>query len=201
MLSRGTYGRLAGVFFLTLNFHAFAAAPVACDLKRDFSVPEWRTDCDAAIAQEKEPQDRAELLHHRAYVAIEQYRHEDALADLNAAVTADPKCANCLHERAYLNSELGEYAAAIADLDHEIALRPEFAGAYRERAFARTYNGDLEGAYQDRASGHGSPSAVARRLARVRYSCAMAVWALISCSGSDPTDGIASIAAICSCVR
>ena len=141
---------VVGALLLASGLVARGATPAACDMEQDFSTPQWRANCDRAISWERDPEKRAELLQRRAYVAVEQYRYDDALVDLNAAVSADPNCATCLHERAYLNSELGEYGAAIADLDHEIKLRPDFAAAYRERAFARAFNGDLEGAYQDR---------------------------------------------------
>ena len=122
-----------------------------CNLHEEFTQPQWRLACDTAIAQEADAGKRAVFLQARAYVAIEQYRYDDAFTDLNGALAAFPDCADCLHERAYLNGELGEYAAAIADLDREIALRPDRAAAYRERAYARGFSGDLQGAYQDRA--------------------------------------------------
>jgi tetratricopeptide (TPR) repeat protein len=141
-----------------------AGTEAPCDLHEDFKQPQWRLACDTAITQEADAGQRAKFLQARAYVAIEQYRFEDALADLNGALAAYPDCADCLHERAYLNSELGEYTAATADLDREIALQPKRAAAWRERAFARTFSGDLAGAYQDRVrSNELEPSSTARR--------------------------------------
>ena len=140
MLGAGTHAEETGT----------AEAETPCNLHEEFTQPQWRLACDTAIAQEADPGKRAAFLQARAYVAVEQYRYEDALGDLNGALAAYPDCADCLHERAYLNGELGEYTAAIVDLDHEIRLKPERAGAYRERAFARTFSGDLAGAYEDR---------------------------------------------------
>lgn len=137
-----------------LGAAARADDTVACDLQQDFTQPQWRLACDSAIAEEADPVKRAALLQARAYVAVEQYRYDDALGDLNGALAAWPDCADCLHERAYLNVELGEYAAAIADLDREIELKPERASAWSERALARAFNGDLAGAWQDRVRAH-----------------------------------------------
>jgi len=149
-MNRFVRAQLACAGLMLLGAAAHADDTEACDLHQDFTQPQWRLACDTAIAQEADPGKRAAFLQARAYVAVEQYRYEDALGDLNGALAAYPDCADCLHERAYLNSELGEFAAAIVDLDHEIRLQPERAAAYRERAFARAFNGDLAGAYQDR---------------------------------------------------
>jgi tetratricopeptide (TPR) repeat protein len=139
-----------GALLLVASFTAHAETPAACDVQGDFKSPQWRQACDAAIENEHNVKQRALLLQHRAYVAVEEYRYDDAIVDLDAAVKDDPDCADCLHERAYVNVELGEYSRAIADLDREISLRPQFAAAWRERAFARGFSGDLEGEYQDR---------------------------------------------------
>ncbi len=139
-----------GTLLLIAGVGAHAQTPGACDLQGDFESAEWRQAGDAAVSNEHDSKRLALLLQHRAYVAVDQYRYDDAIVDLDAAVKADPDCADCLHERAYVNVELGEYARALADLDRELELRPEFAAAWRERAFARGFSGDLEGAYQDR---------------------------------------------------
>lgn len=128
-----------------------AATEQACAVDQPMDAPEWLASCNAAIKSEKDPGRLATLLFGRAYFAVEQYRYDAALEDLDAAVTADPDCVRCRHERAYLNGELSNYAAALADLDYEIKLTPKSASAYSERAYARTFNGDLGGAYQDRA--------------------------------------------------
>lgn len=142
---------IAAVGLLSAAPGAYAAAEQACDVEGNKEVPEWQTRCDAAIKDEKNPRRLAMLLFGRAYLAVENYRYGPALADLDAAVAADPDCVRCRHERAYLNAEFGNYSQAITDLDHEIKLMPQSSNAYAERAFARTFNGDLTGGYQDRA--------------------------------------------------
>jgi len=146
-------GLVARFFLVALAGIASGAdeAEQACSVEGDLKSSEWRSSCDAAIAQEKDPRRLAQLLFGRAYAAVEQYQYDQALVDLDASIVADPECANCLHERAYLQAELGNYARAIADLDREIKLSPEAASAYAERGFARTFSGDLAGAYEDHA--------------------------------------------------
>lgn len=122
-----------------------------CAVEGDRKSAEWRSACDAAISQEKDPRRLARLLFGRAHAAVDQYQYDPAIVDLDAAIVADPDCAECRHERAYLQAELGNYARAISDLDHEIRLTPQAANAFAERGFARTFNGDLAGAYQDHA--------------------------------------------------
>lgn len=151
-MARRNYCALAaGAFLVAQGSLSFAAKPESCDVSQDFSKPQWQAQCAAAISKERDASKRAELLHKRAYVAVEQYRYDDALTDLKAAIQAYPDCTSCLRERAYIYSEIGNYQGAIADLDHQLALVPDSAGALGERAFARSFSGDLEGAYQDRA--------------------------------------------------
>lgn len=133
---------------LAANVHA--ATPAPCDVPKDINTPTWTARCDKAIDHERDLKKRAVLLFGRAYAAVEQYRYDDALVALDAAVAADPDCIRCRHERAYLNGELGYYTKAIEDLDHEIDLAPT-AAAFQERAYARMFSGDLPGAYRDRA--------------------------------------------------
>ena len=142
---------IAAFGLLSAVLVANAAAEEPCDVEGNKEVPEWRTRCDAAIKDEKNPKRLAMLLFGRAYLAVENYRYAPALEDLDAAVAADPDCIRCRHERAYLNAEFGNYSQAIADLDYEIKLMPKSSSAYTERAFARTFSGDLAGGYQDRA--------------------------------------------------
>ena len=65
------------------------------------------------------------LLFGRAYYAVEQYRYDDAIADLNAALAADPDNPDYLRERAYVHGELSNFGEAIADLDRVIKLQPD----------------------------------------------------------------------------
>jgi tetratricopeptide (TPR) repeat protein len=112
---------------------------------------EWRSSCDDAITRTSDAKVLASLLFGRAYAAVEDYRYEDALKDLDAALNALPDNAKYLRERAYVQAELSNFEQAIADLDHAVRLNPKDILNYRERAFARHYSGDLQGAYDDRA--------------------------------------------------
>jgi len=132
------------------QMHAAPDAP-ACATNVDTKTPEWRTQCDAAIAGETDIKRRAALLFGRAYGAVEQYRFDDAITDLNAALLADPDNPGYLRERAYVHGELTNLDQALADLDVFVRLKPDDASGYRERAYARHYHGDLKGAYEDRA--------------------------------------------------
>jgi tetratricopeptide (TPR) repeat protein len=131
---------------------AFAAPdPQPCSTKGDMKSALWRSSCDAAIAIEKDATVRASLLYGRAYGAVEDFRYDDALADLTAALEIAPDTIAYLRERAYVHVELSDFEPAIADLDRASRLSPEDPLVYRERAYARHYHGDLQGAYEDRA--------------------------------------------------
>jgi tetratricopeptide (TPR) repeat protein len=137
---------------LTLGFGVAAhAASAPCANVEGAGSPEWSAECERAIAAENDARRRAALQFARAFVAVEHYNYNDALTDLDAAITADPDNPLYLHERAYVFGELSQYAAAIADLDRQIELQPKEPAAYRERAYARHYSGNLQGAYEDRA--------------------------------------------------
>jgi tetratricopeptide (TPR) repeat protein len=142
---------ILSILAMTLGFGIAAHAASAAPCGEGAGSEEWRAVCDRAIEQETDPKRRAALRFGRAYVAVEQYNYNEALTDLNAAITADPDNPLYLHERAYVYGELSEYVAAIADLDRQIELQPKEPTAYRERAYARHFSGNLQGAYEDRA--------------------------------------------------
>lgn len=146
-------GRFISLTAILLGFgiDARAATLEPCAINGDVKSDAWRTQCDEAVAREADATKRAALLFGRAYGAIELYRYDDALTDLNAALSADPDNPRYLHERAYVYGELSEFPAAIADLDRQISLQPNEPTAFRERAYARRYVADLKGAYEDRA--------------------------------------------------
>jgi tetratricopeptide (TPR) repeat protein len=148
-IGRISRGLLLVAASLVANASADAATSPPCAIPKDINTPAWTARCTKALEREHDLKKRATLLFGRAYAAVDQYRYDAALIDLDAAVSADPDCARCRHERAFLNSELGEYAKAIEDLDREIELAPT-AGSYQERAYARQFNGDLVGAWRDR---------------------------------------------------
>jgi tetratricopeptide (TPR) repeat protein len=137
---------------LVLLTPAFAATdPPPCSTQGDMKSTAWRSSCDAAIANEPDTRLRATLLFGRAYGAVEDYRYDDAVADLTAALVDAPDTVAYLRERAYVHVELSNFELAIADLDRAITLDPKEVLAYRERAYARHFNADLRGAYEDRA--------------------------------------------------
>jgi tetratricopeptide (TPR) repeat protein len=106
--------------------------------------------CDAAIAAEKDPRTKAELLFRRAYQRNEAERYEEAMADLDEAKRLDPSNPKVLHERGYTLGSLGRYREAVVDLDLEAKLNPNDPRVYQERAYSRFPLGDLEGVYADR---------------------------------------------------
>jgi len=142
-------GWLCGIFLLSAA-DAVLAAGESCSPQGDLKSAKWREDCDAAISAENDPKALAQLLYGRAYAAAENYRYEDALRDLGAALDALPDEARFLLERAYIHGELSNYSAAIADIDRVQKQWPDEVRVYSERAYARHYNADFEGAYQDR---------------------------------------------------
>jgi len=147
---------------------AFAAPDSQpCSTKGDMKSSLWRSSCDAAIAIEKDTKVRASLLYGRAYGAVEDFRYDDALADLRAALDLAPGTLAYLRERAYVHIELSNFEQAIADLDRASRLSPDDPLVYRERAYARHFHGDLEGAYEDRArEAELTPDAAGALLAR-----------------------------------
>ena len=126
---------------------AFAAEPPACvsGLTADLAA------CDGAIAEAKDPREKAMLFFFRAYARNEKHQYEEAVRDLDESIRLDPENADAYHERAYTLGELSEYGRAVRDSDREVSLRPEYPGAYEERAFLRHRAGDLKGAFEDRA--------------------------------------------------
>jgi len=148
----GRYSKFISALTILVSLQAQAASEVPpCAINVDVKAPEWITSCEAAIARESDVKRRAPLLFGRAYYAVEQFRYDDAIADLNAALAADPDNPAYLRERAYVHGELSNLDEAIGDLDRVIAQKPKEAYGYRERAYARHYRGDLKGAYEDRA--------------------------------------------------
>ena len=145
----------------------FAADASPCSTTGDMKSAEWRANCDDAIARTSDSKQIAALLYGRAYAAVEAYRYDDALADLDMALTHEPDSAAYLRERAYVYAELSNFWQAITDLDRASRLSPEDPLIYRERAYARHFHGDLQGAYEDRAREFElRPDAAAALLAR-----------------------------------
>jgi tetratricopeptide (TPR) repeat protein len=92
-----------------------------------------------------------------AYVARGIYRThleddaDEALADLDRAVSLAPDDASARFQRAEIHSASGEYEEALADYDAAIAIAPNVGKIYYERASCRAHLGDHKGARADRA--------------------------------------------------
>jgi tetratricopeptide (TPR) repeat protein len=140
---------LAAVFASAPNpiVAAVPETPPACS--REALAADIRS-CDEAIAAERDRHLKAHLLLGRAYAFNENYKYDEALKDLDAALAIEPDMPGALHERGYTLGELGDYGRALRDLDREVALRPDSPQAYRERAYARHWSGDFAGAWTDR---------------------------------------------------
>ncbi|MFA6117023.1 MAG: hypothetical protein WC729_23695 [Sphingomonas sp.] len=105
--------------------------------------------CDRAIAASSGAA-KGQLLFERGYIHNEKSDSIAALADLDAAVAADPDNTKILQERAYTNNELGNYAEGLADLDKSAKLGVATAHLFNERAMSRVKLGDPAGAVADR---------------------------------------------------
>lgn len=95
---------------------------------------------------------RAWMLYFRAYAYVEQGRFDDANADLNAAIEADPTIDNLYHELSYVRTELGDYDGAEAAAAKAMQLAPTSLEHPKERAYARLQKGDYAGAAADYSS-------------------------------------------------
>jgi tetratricopeptide (TPR) repeat protein len=72
-----------------------------------------------------------------------------AIAELTAAITADPTNAHLRARRGYLFHIRKEWGAAILDFDAALAIRPEAVSTRFFRARARSMLDDLDGALRD----------------------------------------------------
>ncbi len=149
-------GRFPRFFFVALavvlSGAAFAEEPTQpCSTQGDMKSPAWRASCDDAIARTTNAKVLASLRYGRAYAAVEAYRYDDALRDLDAALNAWPDNPDYLRERAYVHVELSNFGPAIVDLDRVLQLEPKNVLGYRERGYVRHFTGNLQGAYEDRA--------------------------------------------------
>jgi tetratricopeptide (TPR) repeat protein len=126
-----------------------AGAPASAVPPPKSACAQLTSDCDAAIAAERDPKARSVLLLRRGYLKNGLARYLEALPDLDTAVALDPANANALHERAYAESSLMRYADALRDLDAQARLTPTSPDVYQERAFSRLHTADLQGALDD----------------------------------------------------
>ncbi|WP_211100179.1 hypothetical protein [Azospirillum halopraeferens] len=85
----------------------------------------------------------------RAFARAEAERFWDAIADLDAAIAADPRRADAWLYRAAAHKALSHYARADADVARALELRPNDPEAVLLRANVKALSGDLRGARDD----------------------------------------------------
>lgn len=92
---------------------------------------------------------RAKRLHMQALVAAENGKADDAIRQLDEAVTLNPEFARAYSSRGSLYFMQGDYPRAVSDFDEAIRLNPQFALAYSNRGCAYRESGDLRQAVSD----------------------------------------------------
>lgn len=75
--------------------------------------------------------------------------YDQAIADLDQALTLDPEYAEGYCTRAECRLEKGELDAALSDVDRAIALKPDYADAYATRGKLLQKKGDMASAKVD----------------------------------------------------
>ncbi|GAA3022253.1 tetratricopeptide repeat protein [Streptosporangium longisporum] len=95
------------------------------------------------------PIHRLVLLANRAQLAVMLDRPEEALADLDAVIAADPGYPDYYIDRGNLLHRLGRMDAAVADYETAMRAGPPFPEPYYNRAEIRFSAGDHRGALQD----------------------------------------------------
>ena len=85
---------------------------------------------------------RREVYHRRALAYRSLERHEEAKADLDAAIRLDPRFLGAIIARGDYNLMLGDYQAALDDFTTAIPLSPFHAESYAGKAKALAYLGD-----------------------------------------------------------
>ncbi|MEE6261562.1 tetratricopeptide repeat protein [Plantactinospora sonchi] len=92
---------------------------------------------------------RSVLRHNRSQVYAALGRYDDALADLDAVIAADPRYPEYHFDRGNLLRRLGRPAEAVDCYERALALSPPFPEVYYNRGDARVELGDLAGALSD----------------------------------------------------
>ncbi|MGC5010583.1 tetratricopeptide repeat protein [Streptosporangium sp. DT93] len=95
------------------------------------------------------PIHRLVLLANRAQLAVMLGRPEEALADLDAVIAADPGYPDYYIDRGNLLHRLGRMEAAVADYETAMRAGPPFPEPYYNRAEIRFSAGDHRGALED----------------------------------------------------
>jgi tetratricopeptide (TPR) repeat protein len=104
-------------------------------------------DLGACIAAAPEPSAFPFSLRATIYTALERY--DNALADLEQAIRADPKTSSHFVQRAVIWERLDRFPEARADLDSALTLNPGNQNAWINRARLWTRYGDIDRAFSD----------------------------------------------------
>ncbi len=104
-------------------------------------------DCDKALTID--PKSRRGLWA-RGRLALTGGRYTDAIADLNAYITQNPKGSDTAYYfRGYAYNRIQSFRQALEDLQTYVQRVPNDADGYKERAIARNGLGDKDGALAD----------------------------------------------------
>ncbi|WP_106403432.1 tetratricopeptide repeat protein [Actinocorallia populi] len=104
---------------------------------------------DRDLPEGAQPVHRMVLRANRAQLLAARGRHAAALADLDAAIGADPGYPDYYIDRGNLLVRLGREEDALADYETAMRVGPPFPEAYYNRAEVRFTRGDHEGALAD----------------------------------------------------
>jgi tetratricopeptide (TPR) repeat protein len=101
-------------------------------------------------AESKAAAEKEEAAHKKqALTLARNAKYDQALAEINQALTQDPKDAETYNRRGGIYTLQGHYAQAVADFDKAIELNPKYAKAYYNRALAYYYQGKYDQAIND----------------------------------------------------
>jgi tetratricopeptide (TPR) repeat protein len=104
---------------------------------------------DAELGPDTQTLHRSILRYNRAQLLGRLERTDDALAEYDEAIAADPHHSEYHLERAELHRRKGNVDAALADYSAAIAASPPYPEPYYNRADIEFETGDLEGAVRD----------------------------------------------------
>jgi tetratricopeptide (TPR) repeat protein len=94
--------------------------------------------------------EKEEAAHKRqALTLARNAKYDQALAEINQALTQDPKDVETYNRRGGIYTLQGHYAQAVADFAKALELNPRYAKAYYNRALAYYYQGKYDQAIND----------------------------------------------------
>jgi Flp pilus assembly protein TadD len=104
----------------------------------------------AKPAESKAAAEKEEAAHKQQALALaRKAKYDQALAEINQALTQDPKDAETYNRRGGIYTLQGHYAQAVADFTKALELNPRYAKAYYNRALAYYYQGNYDQAIND----------------------------------------------------